>query len=152
MTTLIAAAVLFYFGTSSVKGFATMLIISILVSFITAVWGSRLLLGLWVNSRLFNKKPGWFGVNKKDVRSLSDNLDTLDLPTKFDRVEFAKNRRKFFAITGAIMIAGVILLSVFRLNLGIDFVSGSRVDLASDKPIQTETLKKELDGHQASKR
>lgn len=145
LTTLIAAAVLFYFGTSSVKGFATMLIISILVSFITAVWGSRVLLGLWVNSKLFNKRPGWFGVNKKDVHSLSENLDTLDLPTKFDRVEFAKNRRKFFAITGAIMIAGVILLSVFRLNLGIDFVSGSRVDLVSDQPIQTETLKKELD-------
>lgn len=50
ITSLIAASVLFYFGTSSVKGFALLLIISILASFITAVWGSRLLLGLLVYS------------------------------------------------------------------------------------------------------
>src|SRR5699024_12381331 len=34
ITTLLAAVVLFVFGTSSVKGFATMLIVSILVSFL----------------------------------------------------------------------------------------------------------------------
>ncbi len=44
ITTLLAAVVLFIFGTSSVKGFATILIISILASFLTAVWGSRILL------------------------------------------------------------------------------------------------------------
>src|SRR5699024_4561102 len=48
ITTLLAAVVLFYFGTSSVKGFATILIISILVSFLTAVFGTRLLLSLWI--------------------------------------------------------------------------------------------------------
>ena len=37
ITSLIAAAVLFYFGTSSVKGFALLLIISILASFITII-------------------------------------------------------------------------------------------------------------------
>src|SRR5699024_3522993 len=40
ITTLLAAGVLFVFGTSSVKGFATMLIVSILVSFLTAVYGT----------------------------------------------------------------------------------------------------------------
>src|SRR5690606_34897443 len=49
ITTILAAGVLFAYGTSSVKGFATMLILSILASFITAVYGTRLLLGLWVN-------------------------------------------------------------------------------------------------------
>ena len=45
LTTMLTAAVLFYYGTSSIKGFATMLLVSILLSFITAVYGSRLLLG-----------------------------------------------------------------------------------------------------------
>jgi preprotein translocase subunit SecD len=70
ITTLIAAGVLFAFGTSSVKGFAVMLITSILVSFITAVYGSRLLLGLWVKSRIFNKKPGYFGVKESEINEL----------------------------------------------------------------------------------
>lgn len=65
LNTIITASVLFFFGTSSVKGFATMLIVSVIMSFITAVYGSRLLLGLWVHSKFLNKKPGWFGVKRR---------------------------------------------------------------------------------------
>ncbi|WP_084414004.1 protein translocase subunit SecD [Salibacterium aidingense] len=67
ITTILAAGVLFYYGTSSVQGFAVMLIVSILTSFLTAVYGSRLLLGLWVSSRIFNKKPRVFGVKEKEI-------------------------------------------------------------------------------------
>ncbi|WP_142247966.1 protein translocase subunit SecD [Alkalihalobacterium alkalinitrilicum] len=70
ITTILAASVLFYYGTSSVQGFAIMLIVSILTSFITAVYGSRLLLGLWVNSRIFNKKPRFFGVKESEISEL----------------------------------------------------------------------------------
>ncbi|MBM7097822.1 protein translocase subunit SecD [Bacillus sp. H-16] len=70
ITTILAAGVLFYFGTSAVQGFAVMLITSILVSFITAVYGSRLLLGLWVNSRILNKKPKLFGVKESEISEL----------------------------------------------------------------------------------
>ncbi len=56
LTTLIAAGVLFVFGTSSVKGFATMLIISILISFLTSVFGTRALLALWIQSGFLKKK------------------------------------------------------------------------------------------------
>lgn len=70
LTTILAAAVLFVFGTSSVKGFAVMLIVSILVSFLTAVYGTRLLLGFWVKSRALNKKPGYFGVKEEEISEL----------------------------------------------------------------------------------
>ncbi|MDE5415029.1 protein translocase subunit SecD [Alkalihalobacterium chitinilyticum] len=70
ITTILAASVLFYYGTSSVQGFAIMLIVSILTSFLTAVYGSRLLLGLWVNSRIFNKKPRMFGVKESEINEL----------------------------------------------------------------------------------
>ncbi|MFC0473634.1 protein translocase subunit SecD [Halalkalibacter kiskunsagensis] len=70
ITTILAAAVLFSYGTSSVQGFAVMLIVSILTSFVTAVYGSRLLLGLWVNSRVLNKKPRMFGVKEGEIDEL----------------------------------------------------------------------------------
>ena len=70
LTTIIAAIVMFIYGTSAVQGFAVMLIVSIVVSFITAVFGARLLLGLWVGSRALNKKPGLFGVKKGDIDEL----------------------------------------------------------------------------------
>lgn len=70
ITTLIAASVLFYFGSGSIKGFAVMLIVSIILSILTAVFGSRLLLSLLVTSRLFDSKPRWFGVKESEISEL----------------------------------------------------------------------------------
>ncbi|WP_214702384.1 MULTISPECIES: protein translocase subunit SecD [unclassified Exiguobacterium] len=70
LTTLISAAVLFYFGQSSVKGFAIMLMISIAMTFISNVFISRYLMHLLVSSRLFDKRKGWFGVKESEIREL----------------------------------------------------------------------------------
>ena len=70
LTTLISAAVLFYFGESSVKGFAIMLMISIAMTFISNVFISRYLMHLLVASRLFDKRKGWFGVKESEIREL----------------------------------------------------------------------------------
>ncbi len=141
VTTILAATVLFIFGTSSVKGFATMLIVSILTSFITAVWGSRILLGLCVEMSFFKNNPGLFGVNRN---SILENKDTLDLPTSFDKFDFVKHKKKFFALSGALISTGIILLVIFKLNLGIDFVNGTRVEIHSNKHLDSELVQKNL--------
>ncbi|MCM3599454.1 protein translocase subunit SecDF [Robertmurraya korlensis] len=144
ITTIIAAGVLFFYGTSSVKGFATMLIISILGSFLTAVFASRLLLGLWVKSGFLDQRPTWFGVRKKDMKDISEGYDAIDLPTRFDRWDFVKNHKIIFIISGVLFSVGLVVLILFKLNLGIDFASGTRVEVPSDKPIETEQLKQEF--------
>jgi len=141
LTTLLAAAVLFQFGTSSVKGFATTLIISILLSFLTAVWGSRVLLGLLVNSGYINN-PAWFGIAKSKQHSLDENIGTLDLSTKFDRFDFVHNRKKFYTFSLAILVAGLVVLGIFRLNLGIDFTKGTRVQIEADQMLTKEEIAK----------
>lgn len=70
ITTVLAAAVLFYYGDFSIQGFALMLIVSIVLSMVTAVLGSRLLLGLLVASRAFDSKPRWFGVKESEISEL----------------------------------------------------------------------------------
>lgn len=145
LTTILASIILFAYGTSSVRGFATLLIVSILVSFITAVYGTRLLLGLIVNSKAFNKKPSWFGVNKKDIKHIGENYDTLTLPTKFDRIDFVKYKNIFFTVSSVLVVAGIIVIAVFRLNLGIDFSAGSRVEITSDKALTTAAVQADLD-------
>ncbi|MBM7554649.1 protein translocase subunit SecDF [Thalassobacillus pellis] len=139
ITTLIAAVVLFMFGTSSVKGFATMLIVSILVSFITSVYGTRFFLGLWVKSRFLSKRPAWFGVKSKDIKDIADGeeYDAKFLGRKFD---FVSVRKRFFTISIIIAVAGVIALSTMRLNLGIDFTSGSRVSIMTDGEVNAEQV------------
>ncbi|AMQ06019.1 MULTISPECIES: protein translocase subunit SecDF [Sporosarcina] len=149
ITTLLAAVVLFIFGTSSVKGFATILIISILASFLTAVWGSRILLGLLVDSGVFDGKTAWFGIPKSRVHAPEENIETLELTTKFDRFDFVASRKKFYAISAVLLISGVIALGIFKLNLGIDFSSGTRVEVLADHPVTKDEISTYLDeiGH-----
>ncbi|MEK3953528.1 protein translocase subunit SecDF [Psychrobacillus sp. FSL K6-1464] len=140
VTSLIAAVVLFYFGTSSVKGFATILIISILVSFITAVWGSRVLLGLLVRSGYLDNKISWFGVRKSKVHSIEENVSSLDLTTNFDRFDFVHSRKRYFTFSIVFILIGVIVLSIFKLNLGIDFASGTRVEVVTNEQLTEERV------------
>jgi preprotein translocase subunit SecD len=69
ITTIIAAAVLFNIGSGAIKGFALVLIVSIVASMITNVFFSRLLLSLLVRSNLV-KKLSYFGVKEGEVNDL----------------------------------------------------------------------------------
>ena len=51
LTTLIAAALLFWFGSGPVKGFAVTLGIGIVTSMFTAIWVTRLGVVLWIRNR-----------------------------------------------------------------------------------------------------
>ena len=90
LTTVIAAAVLFFFGESSVKGFATMLLLGILMIFVTAVFLSRWLLSLLVSSNFFKKSNWLFGVNKKDTFDINQGKEIHDLKTPYERINFMK--------------------------------------------------------------
>ncbi|WP_404453643.1 protein translocase subunit SecDF [Oceanobacillus kapialis] len=139
LTTLLAAAVLFIFGTSSVKGFATMLIVSILISFLTAVFGTRLLLGLWVKSKLLNKRTSWFGVNKDSIQDISKKEEPE--PTFLKKTpDIVKHRKKFFVISSIMVIVGIASLLLFKLNPGIDFTSGSRVEVLAESSLTEEQV------------
>ncbi|WP_421616844.1 protein translocase subunit SecD [Brevibacillus sp. TJ4] len=69
ITALIAAAVLFYFGTSSIQGFAIISVLTTIVSIGTNVFLSRFLLGLLIRTNLF-KKPFWYGVKESEISEL----------------------------------------------------------------------------------
>jgi SecD/SecF fusion protein len=144
ITTLLAAGVLFVYGTSSVKGFATMLIVSILLSFITAIWGTRLFLGLWVNSRFLNKKVSYFGVKEADIQNIESGEMDYYIPTRFDKYDFVKHRKKYFMFSGAMVVIGAILLLTLKLNLGIDFASGTRVEIMSNNALTVEEVETEI--------
>lgn len=145
LTTVLAAAVLFFFGESSVKGFATMLLLAILMSFVTAVFLTRILLSLVVQSNVFKKKLWWFGVKNNQIHNINDGYDVSDLSTPYDKIDFMKIAKPLFAFSGVVILAGIIILSIFKLNLGIDFTSGTRVDLQSDQPLNQNQVEKKLE-------
>ncbi|MCZ8519050.1 MULTISPECIES: protein translocase subunit SecD [Paenibacillus] len=69
LTTVIAAAVLYFLGTGAIQGFALTLILTIFVSILTNVFFSRWLLHLLVRSNLV-KKPEYFGVKESEIHAL----------------------------------------------------------------------------------
>ena len=54
---------------------------------------------------------------------------------KFD---FVGKRKLFFLVSGVFLLAGILSLLIAGLNLGIDFVSGTRLDIQIDEPFTVE--------------
>ncbi|WP_158737539.1 protein translocase subunit SecF [Alteribacillus sp. YIM 98480] len=56
------------------------------------------------------------------------------------RVRFVKHRKKFFLFSLVFTLAGIILLSTAGLNLGIDFESGSKVEVLANETLTEEEV------------
>ena len=65
VSTLMTAGILWYFGTSTVKGFALVLIIGVVVSMFTAISLSRLMLR-WVVRQKWARKASYYGITEEE--------------------------------------------------------------------------------------
>ena len=129
VTTLIAAIILFKFGESSVKGFATMLIISIVVTFIVMVYLNKYLIKLFTQSPKFENHKGLF-IGFKERKNRVFN--------------FVKPRFVVFAIVGVILIVGGFFTYSEGLNLGIDFKGGSTIEINSKNNLKLSDVKEDI--------
>lgn len=130
VTTLIAAIILFVLGESSVKGFATMLIISIIVTFLVMIYLNRFMLGLFVKSEKFEEHK-WLFLGYKNKR----------IESKFD---FVKPKNIVFIVVGLIIVIGGMFTYSEGLNLGIDFKGGSTIEINSKKALKVDDIKKDI--------
>lgn len=142
-TTLIIAIILFIFGESSVKGFATMLIISIIVTMCIMVFLNRYLLSKFVKTKYFDDKLKFFiGVNQDII----PELDSKEKPnvTPLKKVNFVSIRKWVYLCSIGFIIVGIISLSTKGLNLGIDFKGGSSITLDTEKKIEQKQLEQDF--------
>jgi SecD/SecF fusion protein len=129
VVTLLTAFVLFVLATAGVKGFAFVLGIGTIVSLLTAVVFTQALLGSMSRTRLL-RSPAALGATRQGVR------------WHFD---FMGASRWFFTLSGCILIVGALALATKQLNLGIDFESGTRVEVALTKSTDEEGVREALD-------
>lgn len=143
ITTLIVAIIMFMFGESSIKGFATMLIITVLVTMVTMVFLTRSLLKIFVNSNFFNDKTKLFiNIKKEDIPDVSKNEEAK--PNMFNKVNFFKHKKNAIVISLIIIIIGSIMIGVKGLNLGIDYRAGTDVTIVTDKDVSKKALEADL--------
>ena len=139
LTTLIVAIIMFIFGESSIKGFATMLIITVIVTMFTMVFLTRVLLNLFVKTNYFNDKIKLFiGVKKEDIPNVSKNEKVKKVP--FGKVDFLKNRKIFAGVSIIIILVGAVTIGFCGLNLGIDYRAGTDITISTDKDVTKKQL------------
>ncbi len=132
-TTLVAAFVLYMFGTTSVKGFALTLMIGTVVSVITAVFITQLFVNLLAESEKFGT-PSMFGI-KED--------GTPRFNWKFN-LKFIENRKKFYAISLAVILLGVGFFAFRGFNYGIDFTGGTMMQIELGKEVTIDEVKETI--------
>ena len=59
--------------------------------------------------------------------------------------DFVGKRKLFFLISAVVLGAGILSLLIQGLNLGIDFKSGTRIDISVKQPVDVEQAKKEFE-------
>ena len=124
ITTLIAGIVLYVFGESSVKGFATMLIITIFVTIFSVVILYRLILNMIVKSGYFkNKQNILFGTSKAKK--------------EFNYVKFAKYPS---IVSLVIIVVGVAFVIFKGFNFGVDFTGGTNISVTSTNNIDINKI------------
>ncbi|NCC55419.1 MAG: protein translocase subunit SecD [Erysipelotrichia bacterium] len=150
LTTFISALILYTFGTGTVKGFATMLLVSTIVTILFNVTIVRFLLGQIVQSGFLDNKKKWFGIKESLIPDLSKGEKKKEFGI-FSKFDFIKNAKYFIicSITIVVIAIGVMGFNAVNaksaVNLGIDFSGGTRITLTSDTSFNTNTLKKEVE-------
>ncbi len=135
ITTLIAALALYFFGQRSVKGFATMLLISIVLTLIVMLLISRLLLKLIVKSGVLDNRKTWFGVKEKYIPDINKG-EGQKYFGKVANVNFMKKSKFAFIGVGSLFLVGVIFMMAFGfsgnrpMNFGLDFVEGANITVS----------------------
>lgn len=148
-TTFICALILYLFGTGSVRGFATMLIVSTISTIILIVFVTKFLLGLLVESGWLNNRRSWFGVKDAHVPDLARGQDRFYFGF-FEKVDFVKGAKYFIFTSITILIIGFGCMAFNGLNgkgilnWGIDFTSGTKLTVTSDEAIQKKELEKQI--------
>lgn len=133
VTTLIAAAVLWFKGSGTVKGFAQTLAIGIVISMFTALVITKYTLIALYNLGLDKEK--FYGVQKK-VKVFT----------------FTKHIKKFFAISGVLIAIGVVALFVNKasigniLNYGLDFKGGTSTQVTFPETVPANAELEEFVG------
>ncbi len=142
LTTLLVAIILFIFGQSSVKGFATMLIITIFSTLLIMVGFTRWITRKIVETGVFEDKVKLFiGVNPKDI----PNVQKREKRTKYfyKNVDFVSKRKVFLSVAVIIAVIGFIFLGTKGLNLGVDFRGGTAITIQTDEKVTEKAITKD---------
>ena len=131
VTTIIAAVVLYWRGSGTVKGFASTLALGILLSMFTALFVTRFILNAFYNMGL--DKPKMYGIKKERTP-----------------INFLGKRNICFAISLVVIVAGFVGMGINKANTGdmfnysLDFKGGTSTNVTFNEDMTLDQISAEV--------
>ena len=127
LTSIITGIILFNFGTGPIRGFATTLIIGILISFFTAVFMTRLFYDYFMGKdKLLN-----LTFSSKISKNLMANV----------HFDFMGRNKLWLTITGAAVVVCIAFLATRGLSQSIDFTGGRNFKVQFENKVEPEQIR-----------
>jgi len=129
ITTLLAAALLFWLASGPVKGFGVTLAIGVLASLISAMVISRAVAGLFIN-RIGPKASGLGSVGRVRTWVTKRNPNIM-------------GKGRLWLVIGALIVVAVAAgIATRGFNFGVEFTGGRVVEFATSKPVDADTARR----------
>lgn len=114
ITTLFAGIVLLIFGTGSIKGFANVLIIGIVLAVFCGLVVTRLLMKIFLG---LTQSASFYGLRREEEIT----------PRWIFKKDFkvVESKKTTFTASLAVIVVGILVSIIFGLNLGLDFTGGN---------------------------
>ncbi len=127
ITTLIAALVLYFMGSGTIKGFSITLMLGIFLSMFTALFVTKFLINALYAVGVQSEKAYGVGKEKKTI-------------------DFLSKRKVFFGLSIAVILIGFVVMGVNKsqidmpLNYSLDFVGGTSTTMTLNEDMSIEEI------------
>lgn len=133
ITTFIVAVILFILGQSSVKGFATMLIINIILTIAILVYLEKYVILLFAKSEVFDNKINLFiGLPKKKI------IPAKEVRIPFKKLDFVNSRKIMLPIILIVIVGGLTYSLIKGFNFAVDFTGGTSITVNTTDKVSLE--------------
>ena len=127
-SSLLTCAILFYFGSSIIRGFALNLALGILLSMFSAIMLTRTLLTFTSETSL--AKDLWLWGEPRVARA--------------NMLPIIQNSKLWAGFSGLLAVVAVLAMLIFPINWGLDFTGGSMLEIKMGPEATTETLTNQI--------
>ncbi|MDC7684289.1 protein translocase subunit SecD [Asticcacaulis sp. BYS171W] len=143
LTSLGAAAIMFFFGAGPVRGFAWTLSLGVVTSVFSAVLVTQVLLAWWYQAR----RPKTLPIEDHVSNSKWPLIKILPQKTNFNFVRFSK----IAGMASVVLVCASLFFTIWPgtppcggLNCGVDFKGGTILEMSNPQPVGDEAVRDNL--------
>ncbi|WP_407077353.1 protein translocase subunit SecD [Streptomyces griseoaurantiacus] len=135
ITTLIAAALLFFLASGPVRGFGVTLSIGVLASMFSALVITRVLAGFAVNRPAVRTRPAWSGIDRTGrVRAWLGRR----------RPKLMRRPGRWLAVSGVALVLATAGIAGRGVELGVEFTGGRLIEYSTSRTVSADDAREAL--------